>query len=315
LTIKKVAHVWSKDAFLNKAQRYANLMVEQDKNDWQFGFWSSLTLEMLIKATFANISPTLVADGKDWENTYFSISGNSTESKSNPKTIDISFLVRKLPNIVPDFTKELLNSIVIHVERRNGEMHSGDLPFDDLGTDVWLPKYYATSKVLLKSLGEELSFLFGAEEASFAEELIVADNDLAAQAVKQLINATQIVWGQLSELEKEQRLEQAKIYATRESGHRVICPVCKATALVKGEAKGSATENLKNELIEVKQTMLPSMFECKACHLKISGHSKLNACNLGAAYTSTLTFDPYEYYQSEPEEERWKGFDEDNNEP
>lgn len=316
MTIQKTTHIWSKDAFLNKAQRYANLMVKQDKNEWQFGFWSSLTLEMLIKATFANISPVLVADGKDWENTYYSISGSSTESKSNPKTIDISFLVKKLPIIFPNFTKELLNSTITHIERRNAEMHSGELPFDDLRTDIWLPKYYAVSKVLLEILGEELTFLFGPEEASLAEELITADNDQAAQAVKQLIQATKTIWNLLSDSEKEQKTDQAKIFSTREIGHRVKCPACDATALVKGESKGSPTVELKNDLIEVKQTMLPSTFECKACSLKISGYSKLNACNLGAAYTSTATYDPYEYYQAEPEpEEHWHGFEEDNNEP
>lgn len=315
MTTQGVLHVWSKDAFLNKAQRYSDLMIEQDKNDWQFGFWASLSLEMLIKATYANISPALVADGKDWDNIYFAISGSSTESKVNPKTVDISVLVRKLPKILPEFTTELLNSTITHIERRNGELHSGDLPFDGLPTDLWLPKYYAASKVLLEALGENLTFLFGISEAALGEELIAADNDQAAHNVKQLISATKTIWSQFSQPEKDQKLEEAKIFSTREAGHRVNCPACNSIALVKGEPKGSSSVALKNDLVEVRQTILPSVFECKACSLKISGHSKLNACNLGAAYTETSTYNPFEYYNQDPDPEyEWQGFEPDNNE-
>ena len=42
--------------------------------------------------------------------------------------------------------------------------------------------------------------------------------------------------------------------------------------------------------------MLPSAFECIACGLKISGLSKLSACGLGDAFTSTTRMTPAEYF-------------------
>ncbi|EXJ02814.1 hypothetical protein X942_4305 [Burkholderia pseudomallei MSHR5596] len=67
-------------------------------------------------------------------------------------------------------------------------------------------------------------------------------------------------------------------------------------------------------MIVVRQPMLPSHFECKACNLKISGFSKLNACGLGGTFTSKVTFDPTEYFEDDFKDS-WSGIDEDNNEP
>ena len=41
--------------------------------------------------------------------------------------------------------------------RRNAELHTGEEAFAGLGTSSWLPQYYASCKVLLASMGKELS--------------------------------------------------------------------------------------------------------------------------------------------------------------
>lgn len=64
----KTPHEWSSDALMAKAQRFATKMLEQPREDWQFAFWSSLCLEMLVRAAVATASPALLADAKDWNN-------------------------------------------------------------------------------------------------------------------------------------------------------------------------------------------------------------------------------------------------------
>jgi hypothetical protein len=49
--------------------------------------------------------------------------------------------------------------------------------------------------------------------------------------------------------------------------------------------------------------MLPSSFECVACHLKISGLSKLSACGLGDAFTATSTVSAADFFGLHTEEE------------
>ncbi len=61
--------------------------------------------------------------------------------------------------------------------------------------------------------------------------------------------------------------------------------------------------------------MRPASFECVACGLKISGYSKLVACSLGDAFTSTVHYDATEYFDTDIEEEFRGMMEEDNNEP
>ena len=49
--------------------------------------------------------------------------------------------------------------------------------------------------------------------------------------------------------------------------------------------------------------MMPSTFECIACGLKISGYSKLSACDLADSFTSTTTSTIAEFYNLYTEDE------------
>lgn len=53
------------DSLLAKAQRYATKMHEQSREHWEFGFWSALCLEMIVRAAVARSSRALLADAKD----------------------------------------------------------------------------------------------------------------------------------------------------------------------------------------------------------------------------------------------------------
>jgi hypothetical protein len=68
---------------------------------------------------------------------------------------------------------------------------------------------------------------------------------------------------------------------------------------------------LDGDLIVETQEYLPAKFECVACKLKIAGLSQLSACNLGATYKATFTYDAADYYAPE---DQHPGFDDDNNE-
>ena len=42
--------------------------------------------------------------------------------------------------------------------------------------------------------------------------------------------------------------------------------------------------------------MLPTMFECIACGLKLSGHAELHVAGIGGQFTRSVRYDPMEYY-------------------
>ncbi len=80
MNAKVTQHPWSQDALFNKALVYVGEMERLTADDWRFGLWSSLSLELLARAALANISPTLLASGKDWRNTNYAL-GNPPSKK------------------------------------------------------------------------------------------------------------------------------------------------------------------------------------------------------------------------------------------
>ncbi len=312
MNAEKLAHAWSMDSLLLKAQRYASIMLEKERTDWQFGFFSTLTLEFLGRAALAKFSPTLLARTNDWNNIYYSLGYNPTKSKFVPRSIDIGEVFKRLNEILPEFKNEDQDFCTTHLNLRNKELHSGELAFDGIGTTGWLPKYYRTSQILLKSVGKKLDYLIGKDEAKLAELLIKSLNEKVADEVRGTIKEHKEIWKSLDKKEQSLKTKQANALATKFEGHRVICPSCKSTALLQGSPMGPPQIVIEDETILEKQSMLPYHFECFACELKITGFSKLNTCNLGDAFTASSRYHATDYFDIDQSSDMY--YEEDFNE-
>ncbi len=285
-------------------------MLSHSREDWQFGLTSTFVLEFVARAALANISPTLLADPKSWNNLYFSLGHAPNTPKFIPRSIDSSEVLSRLQDLLPAFTPELKGFSAHHLNRRNEELHGGSTPFDGLKTN-WLAHFYGASTVLLASIGEDLTLLVGEEETKVAAQLISASKDESAKSVAKSIAAYKAVWESKDPKEKEKLAHQASAWATRQAGHCVTCPACDKDALVSGAPISEPIRKLDGDLIVEAQEYLPAKFECVACSLKIAGLSQLSACGLGATYKSTSTYDAAEYYALGDD---YQGFDDDNNE-
>jgi hypothetical protein len=133
---------WSKEAFLSKAIRYAEEMRSHQHDDWRFGFWSSLMVELLARASLANVSPALLADTKDWQNLFFALGHKPKGSKFTPRSIDTKTVLTRLTSVIEGFTSELQEFCILHLERRNEELHAGSTPFENPNSSAWLAQFY-----------------------------------------------------------------------------------------------------------------------------------------------------------------------------
>lgn len=302
------SNIWSKDALHNKAIRYIGLMCSFNRDDnWQFGFWSALALEMIAKAALSNISPVLIADGKDINSIYYAL--GKFDKSEKVISISITEVFKRLQTLLKkDFSEA--DFCTQHMTRRNSEVHSGDLAFDDIKTSEWLPQYYIAISELLSSYGETLESTLGHEEATTAKILIESHKDGTKKSVLGVIEKYKNDWNAKSSDEQEILRQQAKISSTRQTGHRVTCPSCNCQALLHGKAIGSPNEKIDDNLIIVKHDMLPTSFECIACGLKIASYPKLSACGLGDTFVSTTQYEPTEYFDIDPS----SFFEEDFNE-
>lgn len=304
--------VWSKEDLLKKAQKYAQIMCSHPRDSWDYAFWSTLTLELLARAALSNVSPTLLADPKDWNNLYSALGNTPKASKFTPKSIDISTVFDRLKNTVSGFTPDHENFGVLHMSRRNEELHSGESTLNAIKGSSWLPSFYQTCDVLLTSMGEGLEYLLGTGEAAIAKAMVTAANDESAKAIAKSIHAHKVVWDGKDALEKAKLSAQASAWATRHNGHRVSCPACSNDALVVGAAVAAPIKSIKGDEITEKQEFIPTRFECVACGLKISGLAHLSACGLADAYTATFVYDASEYYAHQ---DPLEGYEPDFNEP
>jgi hypothetical protein len=312
--IEKTSHEWSKEALFAKAQIFAESMAENDDTNWKFGLWSAFTLEMIVRSAVAAISPTLIADNQDWTNVLYGLGVQPKRAKFVPKSAVVTELVSRAEELVPDFTREHANFCASHFARRNNEVHTGSVPFENVGSSTWLPMFYAFCDVLLKSIGESLESLFGRDTAQQAREDIDALRDETAKSVKGTINAHKTVWEQKTEEERAIATAQAKTASLRHYGHRVTCPACGSVALLQGKAAGEAKRTVDDDGIYERQVMKPESFSCVACGLKIAGFSKLLAAGLGNTYISTSHYDAVEFFEIDIEERMRSMMEDDNNE-
>jgi hypothetical protein len=312
--MQKTNHEWSKDALFSKAQLYAEAMAEHEDSNWQFGLWSAFTLEMLIRSLVANTSPALVADTQDWNNILYGLGVAPKKAKFVAKSAAITELVTRAEDLCAEFTREHANFCVSHFARRNSEVHTGNLPFDNLGSSSWLPMFYSVCAVIVTAIGESLESLFGTGIAKRAREEMATLQDDTAKAVKGTISAHKTVWEQKTEDEKTTARKQAETIALRHYGHRVSCPACASTALLQGDAVGAAKRTVDEDGIVERQVMKPEAFHCVACGLKISGYSKLLAAGLGDTFISTSHYDAMEYFEIDLDEHVRSMMEDDNNE-
>ncbi|CAD6881565.1 hypothetical protein [Methylomonas albis] len=312
--MEKTSHEWSKDSLFAKAQLYAEVMFEHQDNNWQFGLWSAFVIEMLVRATVANVSPVLIADSKDWNNLLHALSKPTKKQKFVAKSASISELIQRVEDLADGFTREHSNFCASHVARRNSEVHSGNMPFENIGTSSWLPSFFTVCQVLASEIGESLESLFGSDIAEQAKEEIDAQKDDKANAVKDTISAHKTVWGDKTFEEQEQARKQAATVSLRHYGHRVNCPACGCTALLHGKSAGEVKKEVSDDGIIERQVMRPETFQCVACGLKINGYSKLRAADLGDTYISTSHYDAIEYFEVDLDEHIRNMMADDNNE-
>lgn len=324
MTTTSNAHPWSSEALFSKALIYIGKMETTQLDDPDYGLWSSLSLEFLARAALSHISPALLADAHSWRNVQFSLGHDVTLKGFTPKSIGIKDVFSRLSEINPTFTQEIVGYCSQHIERRNAELHTGEMAFSGLKNSIWLSRYYKSCEVLLMIMGKKIENLFDMPDA--VNNSIKSLSDEAGKSVKQDINAYKKVWDDKNHDEKEKSRNQAAIWATRQSGHRVNCPACESPALLQGSPSSSIKTTIDNEQEEVvqKQHMLPSLFECIGCGLKINGFSRLNACGLGDSYVTTTTFTIADFYnlytEDEIDEARREGeeyatyYEEDHNE-
>lgn len=181
-----------------------------------------------------------------------------TQKKFTPTSISAKEVFTRLNELVPAYNKEMAGFCAEHADRRNSELHSGDLAFTSPAPSEWLPRFYLSCRLLLESMDRTLSDFVSDEHS--AQAMIASFEDAAAKAVQQDINAHRQVWLNKDAEEQKNASLAAAAWATRQKGHRVPWPACDSPALLFGSPSGKVTTKIDADRVVQQQTMLPGHF-------------------------------------------------------
>lgn len=289
---------WDREPLFTKAKLYFEKAYDEDKEEPYFGLWCAMGLELLARSAVSHVSPTLLAEpDREHQNLLHALGLGS--AKSQRKSIATISVLSLCQNLITDFIDINFKIASAIINRRNEEVHTGAAAFEEYPTQQWIAGFYKCCKILCEFQGESLNSLFGDDIEKEAELILTEVEESVIGKTKSLIAAHSKVFGGKDADKREELKETAQKNGDRLSYrgyHRVECPSCQCTATVFGEPYGKQNiENTDDEII-VRQSILPTKFNCIACELKLTSYSSLKAAGIGNHYTRRNNYSPEEYY-------------------
>jgi hypothetical protein len=289
---------WERDPLWAKARLFFERAFDESRESPNFGLLCSFGLELLARSALASISPTLLAEpDRDQKNLLHALNrGSERTPRKSISTVQVFSLCCTL---FPNFTKDDFTASMALINRRNEELHSGAAAFAEYPPSQWLGGFYRACTLLSAAMGENLINLFGKEEAKAASEILTENQKEVKKSVEKSIASHREVFAEKSADDRKKAAAEAAKLGEKLAmlqHHRVTCPACKCVATVQGRPFGKEHISNKDDMIVVRQAVVPTSFACSACELKLEGYAQLDAAGLGGHYQRKTTFSPEEYY-------------------
>ncbi|MGB7306414.1 MAG: hypothetical protein WBD13_19235, partial [Burkholderiaceae bacterium] len=221
-------------------------------------------------------------------------------SSNAPKGIPMIQVLSLCRVLVPGFTDDEFKTSSSLLNRRNEELHTGAAAFETFPTQTWLAGFYRTCQLLAEHQGESLDSLLGTDEAKMAVEMLGKVEASVLGKVKASIAAHAKVFDARDQEERTKLSTESESKSdnlSHRGHHRVNCPACKSVATVQGTTYGGERLEHKDELIIVRENVIPTRFHCLACDLKLDGYQELVAAGIGDHFTHRAEYYPPDYYE------------------
>lgn len=288
------------DALHAKSKVYMSRAVARkiDGDFDEYQLWSSLALELLGKAALSRRHPSLIVDPIHWQSLFVAAGLNIT---TDVKTITGKTLFGRLTHLVPRFDKGVQKFCADMAERRNAELHSGDVPFRTMRLSAWEAHYWYAADAILRHIGSSLEDWLGAADAAAPRRLL----DEAAAALQSSISlrVENAKTDFLARKKHEREQLQARAVALQPAALRElfldrhdevwpqVCPACGSRAYMAGEQTGEViTDDADGRGIweVVDREFLAEQFKCPSCELSLTGSAELEAAGINDIYADTV---------------------------
>lgn len=280
------------DALFNKSKVYiGRALARKAQNDLdEYQLWASLALELLGKAFLAGKHPSLVVDPTHWQSLFVAAGMPVT---TDVKTITAKTLFERLAHILKRFDKDVQAFCLSIAERRNAELHSGDIPFRTMKLDAWEARYWHACDLILDAFTSSLEEWLGADDAKAPRVVLEEAASALEAAVVVRLEAARSRFADRKKADREAALESSKTlvpYAQHslfKSSYDEIwvceCPACSARAFMAGDqvSEEISEENDEGVVWEiVERELFGGEFQCPTCELSLRGSDEIEAAEI-----------------------------------
>lgn len=288
----------SSEALLGKSKSYIQraLTCKLDGDLDQYQLWASLALELLGKSALSAIHPSLVIDPTHYQS-LFAASGINLST--DVKTITAVTLFKRLSHLSPAFTENVKKFCDAISQRRNAELHSGEVPFQAMKLDAWERHYWHASQLILELSELSLEEWLGANQAKAPIEIVqhAAKANLGA-ALTRLEHAKVQFEAQKAGV-REELLAAAAVKSyyhypdllrlMGDGRWETVCPACGGKAFMAGMQYGEEiVETLPDEegiWETVEKYFVAEEFRCPVCQLHLESQVGIEAVGLDPNFT------------------------------
>ncbi len=264
----------------------------------EYQLWASLALELLGKTSLARIHPSLIVNPQD-KISLFAASG--VNLGTDIKTIGTHTLYDRLRHVAKGFDESVKKFCDDISQRRNAELHSGEVPFKEMKLHAWEGRYWHAAQLILNLMGSSLEEWLGADQAKAPKEIL-------AHAKQALIDAALVrveqAKTQFLERKKKEREDALASSWTKESYHyqglfRLVadeewgaaCPACGGKAFMAGiqveEVVSEDTDSEYGMEETVDKHYVAEEFRCPVCDLHLASQDEIEAAGLEIEHIET----------------------------
>jgi predicted RNA-binding Zn-ribbon protein involved in translation (DUF1610 family) len=293
---------WDPEGLWLKARVYIDRANECDHTDEEFPLWSSLALELLARAALTKVHPALNADPREDTNLLYAF---GFEITSQPRSLPLHSVFLRLEKIVPGYGKPQRELSDFMALLRNQELHTADLPFENLKVSKWLPRFYEVAQVLCGHLGKTLDEFVGAEVADSAAKLINTLSKEIESAVKTRIAAHRKVFESKTDDERNKLLAdaQAVVLTVPHGSVAATCPACRSQGILRGDLIKELKPVYEDYELRMDQQFLAAEFNCPVCGLHLRTVEEVSFADFEPRFSQSRITSLHELYEPEWYEE------------
>jgi hypothetical protein len=256
-------------------------------------------VELLGKTCLARIHPSLIVNPQD-QISLFAASGVTLGT--DIKTIASHTLYDRLRHIIKGFDESVKKFCDDISQRRNAELHSGEVPFKEMKLEAWESRYWHAAQLILERTNSSLEEWLGADQSKAPRELL-------AHARRALIDAALVrierAKAQFLKRKRKEREEVLAVSWTKESyDYRGLfrlmtadtewetkCPACSGKAYIAGiqveEIISEVTHDEYGAEERVDKHYVAEELKCPVCNLHLASHAEIEAAKLDTEHVET----------------------------